>query len=206
MKQFIDYCRPFYPTWDDDFCKQLLEEFQLPLDRKLRNLSRGIRIKAALIGGIAYRPKLVILDEPFSGLDSLVRDEFIRGLLRMRGEEGWTVFLSSHDIEEVERLADRVILIDSGRKRIDESIEKLLKKCRHVDVTCAEDPPDFELPADWMGFHQLGRTLSFGVASANGNLEEKVRAAIPDAERIEARKMSLCEAFVMMAEQFRLEN
>ncbi|MEM9282519.1 MAG: ABC transporter ATP-binding protein [Verrucomicrobiota bacterium] len=206
VKRFIDYCRPFYPTWDDEFCQQLLEEFQLPMDRKLRNLSRGMRMKAALIGGIAYRPKLVILDEPFSGLDPLVRDEFIRGLLRMTGEEGWTVFLSSHDIEEVERLADRVILIDAGKKRIDESIENLLNKCRRVDVVCSEDPADFEAPGDWLGFRQIGRTLSFGLASANGDIAHEVKAIVPNAERIESRGMSLREAFVMMAEQFRLEN
>ncbi|MDA7920821.1 ABC transporter ATP-binding protein [Verrucomicrobiales bacterium] len=65
VEQYHKYCRPFYPTWDDDFCVQLMEEFQLPADRKLRNLSRGMRMKAALIGGIAYRPKLVILDVLF---------------------------------------------------------------------------------------------------------------------------------------------
>ena len=65
VEQYHKYCRPFYPTWDDDFCVQLMEEFQLPADRKLRNLSSGMRMKAALIGGIAYRPKLVILDVLF---------------------------------------------------------------------------------------------------------------------------------------------
>lgn len=204
---FLDYCRPFYPSWDDDFAAQLLEEFQLPTDRKLRHLSRGMRMKAALIGGIAYRPKLVILDEPFSGLDPLVRDEFIRGLLRMTGEEGWTVLLSSHDIDEVERLADRVILIDSGKKRLDEPTSELLEKCRRVDVFCNDRiPDDLGIPPDWHGYHQNGRVAGFGVSEADSDLESKVRAILPLVDRIETRSMSLREVFVMMAEHYRLDS
>jgi ABC-2 type transport system ATP-binding protein len=105
VKQFLDYCRPLYPNWDKAFEAQLLTQFDLPLATKLKDLSRGMRMKAALLSSLAYRPKLVVLDEPFSGLDPLVRDEFIRGLLELTEQEGWTVFVSSHDIEEVQRLA-----------------------------------------------------------------------------------------------------
>ncbi len=206
VKQFMNYSRPFYPSWDDAFAAQLLEEFQLPLDRKLKNLSRGMRMKAALVGGIAYRPGLVILDEPFSGLDPLVRDEFIRGLLRLTGEEGWTVFLSSHDIEEVERLADRVILIDSGKKKLDEPVPELLAKCRIVEVNCSEPPPEIEVPDSWMGYRQVGRAVSFGVSDSDDSLEGAVRAALPQVQKFATREMSLREVFVMMAEKFRLEK
>jgi len=83
VKQFLDYCRPLYPNWDSDFEARLAREFDLPPATKLKDLSRGMRVKAALLSSLAYRPKLVILDEPFSGLDPLVRDEFIRGLLEL---------------------------------------------------------------------------------------------------------------------------
>ena len=83
VKQFLDYCRPLYPNWDAAFEKRLLTQFDLPLTTKLKDLSRGMRMKAALLSSLAYRPKLVVLDEPFSGLDPLVRDEFIRGLLEL---------------------------------------------------------------------------------------------------------------------------
>ena len=62
-----------YPQWDDTFCKKLLDQFDLPLNRKLKALSRGMRMKASLLSSLAYRPNLVVLDEPFSGLDPLVR-------------------------------------------------------------------------------------------------------------------------------------
>jgi ABC-2 type transport system ATP-binding protein len=69
------YLRPFYPNWDADRADELLRQFNLPLDRKLRHLSRGMRMKAALASSLAYRPRLIVMDEPFSGLDSLVRDD-----------------------------------------------------------------------------------------------------------------------------------
>lgn len=207
VQQYLNYCRPFYPTWDDSFSERLVEEFQLPPDRKLRNLSRGMRMKAALIGGIAYRPKLVILDEPFSGLDPLVRDEFIRGLLRMTGDEGWTVFLSSHDIEEVERLADHVLLIESGKKRIDQPTAHLLSKCRRIEVFADNEIPEtLQTPDEWHNFRSNARSAIFGISSAPEEIEEIVRSVIPAVNRIEVREMSLREVFVMMASRFRIES
>lgn len=208
--KFLDYCRPFYPGWDEKFCQQLIDEFRLPLDRKLKHLSRGMRMKAALIGGIAYRPELVILDEPFSGLDPLVRDEFIRGLLNLTGTEGWTVLLSSHDIDEVERLADRVILIDDGKKRIDEDVADLLGKSRRVEVFCGDklgDETPEKIPDHWLGYRQAGRTVTFGVSDSPAtDLDAEIRHILPATERVIVHEMSLREVFVMMAERFRLEK
>ncbi len=88
----LAYLRPFYPTWDRALEAAMIQQFNLPLDRKLRQLSRGMRMKAALAGSLAYHPKLIVLDEPFTGLDPLVRDELIQGLLE-RAEES-TIFVS----------------------------------------------------------------------------------------------------------------
>jgi ABC-2 type transport system ATP-binding protein len=143
VKQFLDYCRPLYPNWDTAFEKQLLTQFDLPLTTKLKDLSRGMRMKAALLSSLAYRPKLVVLDEPFSGLDPLVRDEFIRGLLELTEQEGWTVFVSSHDIEEVQRLADRVAIINRGKLALDETSDSLQSRFRAIEVVLPDDakPP-----------------------------------------------------------------
>lgn len=77
----LAYCRSFYPQWDTALEQQLVRQFDLPLKRKLKHLSRGMRMKAAFASSLAYRPSLIVLDEPFSGLDPLVRDELIEGLL-----------------------------------------------------------------------------------------------------------------------------
>lgn len=75
--QLLDYCRPFYPTWDAALATEMITRFALPLDRKLKHLSRGMRMKAVLTSSLAYRPELIVLDEPFSDLDPLARDEFV---------------------------------------------------------------------------------------------------------------------------------
>ncbi|HVW20476.1 MAG TPA: ABC transporter ATP-binding protein [Opitutaceae bacterium] len=91
IRQLLAYCRPFYPTWDLALETTLLEQFDLPAERRLKNLSRGMLMKVALLAALAYRPKLLVLDEPFSGLDPMVRDEFVQGILEASGLGEWTV-------------------------------------------------------------------------------------------------------------------
>ncbi len=96
VKYFFDFLKPFYPTWDTELADSMLRKFDVPPDRKLGRLSRGMRMKAQLVSSLAYRPRLVVLDEPFTGLDAMVRDELIEGLLARA--EGTTIFISSHDL------------------------------------------------------------------------------------------------------------
>jgi ABC-2 type transport system ATP-binding protein len=132
---FLDYLRPFYPSWDRALEEQLMSQFDLPRERKLGNLSRGMRMKAALASSLAYHPKLIVLDEPFTGLDPLVRDELIQGLLE-RAEEA-TILVSSHDLAEIETFASQVGYLEQGRLRFSEELEKLIERFREVQVTFA---------------------------------------------------------------------
>lgn len=138
VQDLIEYSRSIYPTWDDAFCARLLETLSLPLKRKLAHFSRGMKIKAALLISLAYHPRLLILDEPFSGLDALVRDELTQSLLEVFEQETWTMFISSHDIDEVERLADWVGILDGGRLCVSESLEALRSRFRRIDITLPE--------------------------------------------------------------------
>jgi ABC-2 type transport system ATP-binding protein len=138
VKQLIAYCRALYPTWDESLCSRLTEKFALPADRPMKGFSRGMKIKAALLVSLAYRPQLLLLDEPFSGLDPLVRDDLIQGMLELSEQENWTVFISSHDIEEVERLADHVGIIDNGVLTLSETSENLRTRFRRVDAILKE--------------------------------------------------------------------
>jgi ABC-2 type transport system ATP-binding protein len=206
VKQFLDYCRPLYPQWDRAFETQLMKQFDLPPQRKLKDLSRGMRMKAALLSSLAYRPKLVVLDEPFSGLDPLVRDEFIRGLLELTEQEGWTVFVSSHDIEEVQRLADRIAIINSGKLALDESSESLQARFRAVEVVLpdGERAPTHLPAASWMHLEQAGRTLRF--TDSQFTATENIKEVFPTATHIDARAMSLREIFIALARAYRLEG
>ena len=159
--EFLDWCRPMYPTSDDDFCKELLTRFELPLDRHLKNLSRGMKMKAALLASIAYRPKLLVLDEHFSGLDPLMRDEFIRGVLELSEQENWTVLISSHDIDEVERLADWVGILNAGKLYLSESSESLQRRFRKVEFHIVEGNKKLpsSIPRDWLVPETAGRSV-----------------------------------------------
>lgn len=209
VKQFLEYCRPLYPNWDKAFEGQLLKQFDLPLTTKLKDLSRGMRMKAALLSSLAYRPKLVVLDEPFSGLDPLVRDEFIRGLLELTEQEGWTVFVSSHDIEEVQRLADQVAIINRGKLALDETSDSLQSRFRAIEAVLTDESKlPANLPTDWLQAEQAGRTLRF-TASRFQNDESLVaalRGAVPNAQQPQIRPMSLREIFVALARAYRLEG
>lgn len=209
VKQFLDYCRPLYPQWDCAFEAQLLKQFDLPPKSKLKDLSRGMRMKAALLSSLAYRPKLVVLDEPFSGLDPLVRDEFIRGLLELTEQEGWTVFVSSHDIEEVQRLADRVAIINRGKLALDETSDSLQGRFRAVETVLPDGAhPPAQLPPDWLHVEEAGRTLRFTASRFQNEeaLASVLREAIPGTSRPEIRPMSLREIFVALARAYRLEG
>ena len=208
LQQFMDYCRPMYPTWDVAFAAKLLKQFDLPTDVKLKSLSRGMRMKAALLGSLAYRPKLVVLDEPFSGLDPLVRDEFIRGMLELTENEGWTVFVSSHDIAEVERMADRVAILHRGQLQLEESAEDLQKRFRTVEVVLSGGTESaVKLPDHWLNVEIAGRVLRFTDTRFNqAELDHAVAKYFPTAMQCNATPMTLREIFVALARTYRLNG
>jgi ABC-2 type transport system ATP-binding protein len=141
VARFLRYCRAFYPTWDDALADHLLRRFDLPATTKLRSLSRGMRMKAALISAIAYRPELLVLDEPFSGLDPVVRDELVESIPGLAAETNWTVLVSSHDLAEIESVASHIGFIDQGRLRLSEDLPSLQARFREVEVTGPCDSP-----------------------------------------------------------------
>ena len=142
----LSYLKPFYPTWDDARAEQLVRQFDLPSDRKLRHLSRGMRMKAALASSLAYRPQLLVLDEPFSGLDPLVRDDLIEGIIESAEET--TILVSSHDLAEIESFASHIAYLDNGRLRFAEEMSSLSARFREIEVTI-EAPAAMPEPRDW---------------------------------------------------------
>jgi len=197
---YLDFCRPLYPNWDAALEKTLREKFDLPADRKLKHLSRGMLMKTALLSSLAYRPKLLVLDEPFSGLDPLVRDEFVRGLLEVSELGGWTVLISSHDIEEVERLADWIGVMDAGRLQFAESTETLLGRFRRIDVTCPSGTANLVAPpAHWLELERTGDLVRFVDSRfVPGQVERDCQAKYPGAT-VAVGPMTLRDIFITLA-------
>jgi ABC-2 type transport system ATP-binding protein len=185
VRRFLDSCRGFYPAWDEALEQQLLAKLALPEDRKIKQLSRGMRMKVALLAALAYRPELLVLDEPFSGLDPAMRDDLVRGVFAAVNEGKWTVLISSHDIDEVERIADWIAIMDDGRLRLSESLEALQARYRRVDVTLREGTtvPDGDLPEAWTDVEQEGLLLRFVETGYHGSESERGYATrFPGAE------------------------
>lgn len=199
VSELLAYCRPLYPTWDESLCDKLVTDFDLPRNTKISRLSRGMRVKAALVSSLAYRPRLLVLDEPFGGLDPVVRDDLVHGVLEIAGQEQWTVFLSSHDLDEVERLVDAVAFLDAGRLVLCEAFVDLNARFRRVEATTASDEvrlkPDIVEPA-WIGVQHAGRVVRFiDTQYAEGETERRAQAAF-GAQRVDAFPMALREIFV----------
>ena len=200
VQQLLDYCRPFYPTWDRSLEASLLQQFQLPPDRKIAHLSRGMMMKSALLSSLAYRPELLVLDEPFSGLDPLVRDELIHGVLELSQQDKWTILISSHDINEVEQLADWVGLLDGGRLDFSEPIESLQARFRRVEVTvrAGAGMPSVP-PASWLEVERAGNLLRFVESQFPPGGYERYRQEFVDGAEAVIRPMTLREIFVVLA-------
>jgi len=115
VKQLMDFVAPFYPTWDAKWARQLSERFELPLETRVKHLSKGQGVRVALLLALAHRPELVILDDPTLGLDPIMRKEFLRDLVTHLQGERVSVFFSSHLLYEIEPVADSVVILDRGR-------------------------------------------------------------------------------------------
>ncbi|MFI5287362.1 MAG: ABC transporter ATP-binding protein [Candidatus Dormibacteria bacterium] len=123
-RQHVEFVARARGMHDQRLLNQLVERFQVDLERPTRTLSRGNRQKIGIVLALMHRPELLILDEPTSGLDPLMQDEFER-LIRETVEEGRTVFLSSHELDEVQRLVDRVAIIKEGQLIVTDTVDGL---------------------------------------------------------------------------------
>jgi ABC-2 type transport system ATP-binding protein len=196
---FLAYLKPFYPTWDDARAEELLRQFELPRDRKLKHLSRGMKMKAALASSLAYRPKLIVLDEPFTGLDPLVRDEFIEGLLESASEA--TILISSHDLAEIESFASHVGYLDRGKLQFSEEMTALSARFREIEVTLDAAPV---LPTNWPATWLRRETSAAVVRFVESQFDEartmaEVRKMFGEPRGIAITPMPLRSIFVTLA-------
>lgn len=130
----ISYTASFYTKWDKRYAEQLRSMFDLDAKSRVRNLSRGQRARTCLLLAIAHRPDLLVLDEPSSGLDPVVRRDILGAIIRTIADEGRTVLFSSHLLDEVERVADRVAILHRGSIQLCEDLETIKNSRRRVTL------------------------------------------------------------------------
>jgi len=170
VQEIISFCKPFYPNWNDLLVKKYLDFFQLPAREKIKSLSKGMKTQLALILGMAPEPELLVLDEPTSGLDTINRQEFLRIILEEIAVQGKTVFLSSHLLHDVERVADQVAIINQGKLIDIRRIDDLKTSVKKIRVVFQKDVPDelFSQP----GIQSYTREGSAYLLSVEDNLQE----------------------------------
>jgi ABC-2 type transport system ATP-binding protein len=197
LHEMIRYLRAFYPTWDDAYAEELRQQFDLDPSARLKTLSQGQRARAGLLAALAFRPELLVLDEPSTGLDPIVRKEILSAIIRTIAQEGRTVLFSSHLLDEVERVSDHVALIDGGQIVLRGSLEEV--KSLHHRLTLRFDEPLADPPAvlgstRWEGFGREWSTV------CSGSIDEiRARAAGFGAQVVEDQSPSLEDIFVCRA-------
>ncbi|MHC4743598.1 MAG: ABC transporter ATP-binding protein [Planctomycetota bacterium] len=188
--------RAFFPDqWDDKLFADMIEYFELSKKKKIKHISNGQRAQVSLALALAPKPELLIMDDPTLGLDAAIRRQFLEGMIGLIMKEGRTVLFSSHILADVERVADRIAVIDKGRLRANCSLEEFRAAVKKVVITFAESAPD-EVDIEGLlhcrrSEKQLELTL---VGAKDGEATEWAERA--GAEEVHAAKMNLEDQFI----------
>ena len=195
VEQIIRFTRPFFPKWRRDLERRYLELFELPKARKIPDLSKGMRSKLMLLLAIARGAELLILDEPTDGLDPAATEDVLRELVSITGSSGITIFFSSHQLSEVELIADHVGIVDQGRMVVSGCLDDLKARYQrvHVVLESGEGPP-VRWPEGAGSIRQEGRVVSM-LCSHNADAIVEQARTIPGAT-VERFPVTLKEIFL----------
>jgi ABC-2 type transport system ATP-binding protein len=194
VDELIRYTRAFHAGWDVAYAELLREQFQLDPAARIKQLSRGELAKAGLLVALAHRPELLVLDEPSSGLDPVVRREMLEAIVRTVADEGRTVFFSSHLLDEIERVSDRVAMMAGGRVVLQGRLDEILES--HHRLTLRFATPLTKPPLLTGALQVTGGGLEWTILcnGARGELEEA--AAKLGARVVEEKAASLDDIFL----------
>jgi len=194
VRELIRYTQAFYPTWDSAYANELLEEFDLDPKSTVRSLSRGQRARAGLLIALAHRPELLVLDEPSSGLDPVVRRDILGSIIRTIADDGRTVFFSSHLLDEVERVADRVAIIHQGQIMLTSTMEEIKETHRRMTLRFTQPMPKPPVLLGALASEGGGHEWTYVCSGESGQLRHAATAL--GAQVVEELPMTLDEIFV----------
>lgn len=194
VDEFLRYTQAFYPDWDETYAEQLLEQFQLDPTQKIKSQSQGQQARTGLMAALAYRPELLILDEPSSGLDPVVRRDILEAVIRIVAEEGRTVLFSSHLLDEVERVADYLVMLHHGKVALNGRTDDVRQN--HISAVLAFSEPQATAPA-LAGAHAIaGFGAEWKILFGGSRLDLAAAASRLGARIIEQHTPSLDEILV----------
>jgi ABC-2 type transport system ATP-binding protein len=194
IDELLRYTQAYYPSWDMAYARELLDTFGLDGARKVASLSQGMRAQTGLVVAVAHRPDLLILDEPSSGLDAVVRQDILDAIVRTVADDGRTVIFSSHLLDEVERMSDHVTMIHDGKVVLNGSVE---------DIRGAHQVSELKFARGLERLPKLDGTLTAAGAGRNWSVVhsmavEELRGAVAPlgGELVESRNATLEEIFI----------
>ena len=206
VSQYLAHLRAFYANWDGELERSILTELRLPPERKIGDLSHGMRMKMALACALPFRPKLLVLDEPFSGLDPLVRDEFMGRLLEQAG--AMTVLISTHELADIEDVATDVAFLDNGTMLFQESMSDLTGRVRRIQIVLSQEATEpLQAPSSWLEVRAMGNVLTFVETQfSEDELGARIAAVITKVRSVDVRPMPLRSIFTVLARNAQLEG
>ena len=194
VREYIRYTQAFYPRWDAAYAERLREQFGLDPSARVRTLSKGQRAKLGLLGAQAHRPDLLLLDEPSSGLDPIVRRDILEAVIRTVSDEGRTVFFSSHLLEEIERVSDHIAMLHQGKLVLCGRLDEI--KAQHRRVTILFETHQTHPPAIPGALAVAGMGREWTVFCNTTQVELRRITANLGAKVVEEDAASLDEIFV----------
>ena len=195
VDEIVRFTAAFYPRWRGDLEQRYRRAFDLPADRKVKALSRGMRTKLALLLALCRGAELLVLDEPTSGLDPAMTEDVLQALVSHVAGETLTVFFSSHQIAEVDQIADRVAIIDRGRAIVSGSLEDLRERYRRIQLVFDRDAPDVPLAAPGIvRMRRAGRVLTIVASEGADRIVDQSRAFGPTS--VDVAPITLKEIFL----------
>ncbi len=199
----MDFVARMYPTWDAGYAADLLERFNLHAAQACRSLSSGERIKALLLMALARRPRLLVLDEPTTGLDPVARHEVLAELMAVLQDETRSILFSSHNTQDVERIADRLCFLDRGSLIADEDTGQFLERWRRLQLELAEDTA-LPTPPGTIEVSRSGRSAVLLTSAWRPELEPQLAQAGATVHAVQ--RVSLEEIFVASVMHARKER
>jgi ABC-2 type transport system ATP-binding protein len=191
----IRFTAGWFPRWRADLAADYLQRFELPPDRKVKSLSRGMRTKLALLVALCRGAELLLLDEPTAGLDPAMAEQVLQALVAHVAREATTVLFSSHQIAEVEQIADRIAIIERGRAVLAGALDDLRARFRRIQLVFDRDPPDVVLRSSVVGrVRRQGRVISVVTSAGADPILDEVRAL--GAVSIDVSPVGLKEIFL----------
>lgn len=176
VKELIRFYRLSYPSFSEERFQRLNQLFQLDLNKRLKQLSKGMKMRLALGLNLSIQPEVLVLDEPTSGLDPLVKREVTNLLLQEVEERGTTIFISSHHLSDLERICDSIAIIQEGEIRYVNSLEGMKRNIKKLQVVFQEEPPqDLKDWPEVLAMEKLGRVHYLITKEYSREFEEKLK-------------------------------